>query len=217
MEHLLEGMIDHFREHYQVELFGFAAAAAALYGTYVRTIIPLRVAAIVANAFALIYSAAKGTYPTFVLNFVLLPLNVVRLRAMRRLVHEVDAATSTDLNVEWLRPYMRPKNFAAGAYLIRQGDVATEAFYIVAGEVDLVEIDKTLGPGTLIGEIGLFTPGNKRTMSVRCRTEVHTAVITYEQFKELYFQNPQFGFALLRLIVARLQGNAELSRSAKLS
>jgi CRP/FNR family transcriptional regulator, cyclic AMP receptor protein len=217
MEHLIDSMIEHFREHYQVELFGFAAAAAALYGTYVRTIIPLRVAAIVANAFALIYSASKGTYPTFVLNMVLLPLNVIRLRSMWRLVHEVDAATNDDLNVEWLRPYMNPRNFRAGEFLMRQGEIANEAFYISAGEVELVEIEKTLGPGTLIGEIGLFTPGNRRTMSVRCRTDVHTAVITYDQFKELYFQNPQFGFSLLRLIVARLQGNAELSRQAKLS
>ena len=217
MEHFMQGMIEHFKEHYQIELFGFAAAAAALYGTYVRTIIPLRIAAIVANVFALLYSVSKGTYPTFLLNAVLLPLNVVRLRSMWRLVHEVDAATSGDLNAEWLRPYMRPRNFPAGAFLMRQGEVATDAFYIVAGEVELVEIQKVLGPGSLIGEIGLFTPGNRRTMSVRCRTEVHTATITYDQVKELYFQNPQFGFSLLRLIVARLHDNAELPRQPEMS
>jgi CRP-like cAMP-binding protein len=31
--------------------------------------------------------------------------------------------------------------------------------------------------------------------------------------KELYFQNPQFGFRLLRMIVARLQANRELALS----
>jgi hypothetical protein len=30
----------------------------------------------------------------------------------------------------------------------------------------------------------------------------------------LYFQNPQFGFRLLHLIVARLQSNAELAMPA---
>jgi len=217
MEQFIHNMVEHFREHWGVELFGFAAAAAALYGTYVRTIIPLRVAAIVANALAMVYSGSHGTYPTFLLNAVLLPLNVIRLRAMWRLVHEVEVATQSDLNAEWLRPYMRPKNFPAGAYLMKQGEVATEAFYIVSGELELVEIHKAIGPGTLIGEMGLFTPGNRRTMSVRCRTEVHTATITYEQFKELYFQNPEFGFALLRLIVARLHGNAEVGREGVVS
>jgi len=217
MEHIIQGMIDHFREHYGVELFGFAAAAAGLYGAYVRTIIPLRIAAIVSNAFALVYSISHGTYPTFLLNAILLPLNMVRLRAMWNLVHEVDAATQGDLNVEWLRPYMRPRNFRTGDFLMRQGEVADDAFYILSGEVALVEIQKVVGPGTLIGEMGLFTPGNLRTMSAQCRTDVHTATITYDQFKELYFQNPQFGFSLLRLIVARLHGNAELSQQAKLS
>ena len=212
MNHLIETMIEHFREHYVTELVGFAAAAASLYATYVRTIIPLRIAAIVANALAMVYSFSHGTYPTFLLNAVLLPLNVVRLRAMAHLVREVDAATNDDLNVEWLRPYMRPKNFRAGDFLMRRGEVATDAFYIVSGEVELIEIQKTCGAGTLLGEIGLFTPGNQRTLSVRCKTEVHTARITYEQFKELYFQNPQFGFAVLRLIVARMYDNAELKR-----
>ena len=30
-------------------------------------------------------------------------------------------------------------------------------------------------------------------------------MIDYDRFKELYFQNPQFGFRLLHLVVARLQ------------
>jgi hypothetical protein len=217
MHEFLQHMIEHFRERYHVELWGFAAAAAGLYAFYVRTIIPLRIAAILANALAMVYSVSKGTYPTFLLNAILLPLNFVRLRAMWNLVHEVDTAVKGDLNVEWLRPYMRPRNFQPGDFLMRKDDVATEAFYIVSGDVELVEINKVVGPGTLLGEIGLFTPENRRTLSVRCKTEVHTATISYEQFKELYFQNPQFGFALLRLIVARLHGNAEVPREAKLS
>ena len=215
MEQFLEHLIEHFRERYHVEFWGFAAAGASLYAFYVRTIIPLRIAAIIANALAMVYSVSKGTYPTFLLNAILLPLNFVRLRAMWDLVHEVDTAIQGDLNVEWLRPYMRPRNFQAGEFLMRKGDVATEAFYIVSGEVELVEINKVVEPGTLLGEIGLFTPENRRTLSVRCKTEVHAATINYEQFKELYFQNPQFGFALLRLIVARLHGNAEVPREAK--
>ncbi len=42
-------------------------------------------------------------------------------------------------------------------------------------------------------------------MTVRCKTDVRVATITYDRFKVLYFQNPQFGFYLLRLVVARMQ------------
>ena len=64
------------------EWFGIAAAAASLYAANSKTIIPLRIAAMVANALALIYSFLHGTYPTFALNAVLLPLNAWRLHAM---------------------------------------------------------------------------------------------------------------------------------------
>jgi CRP-like cAMP-binding protein len=46
---------------------------------------------------------------------------------------------------------------------------------------------------------------------------VETARIDYDRFKELYFQNPQFGFHLLHLIVARLQEGRESGRAAALS
>jgi CRP/FNR family cyclic AMP-dependent transcriptional regulator len=199
--------------HY-AELIGVAAAAASLYAAHAKTIIPLRVAAIVANILAMMYSFTHGTYPTFVLNAVLLPLNAWRLHEMLGLIREIDAATKSDMNVDWLLPYMRPKHFKAGDVMMARGEYATEAFYIVSGEVEIVEINKTHGKGTLLGEIGLFTPDGKRLMTVRCKTDVQAARIAYDQFKQLYFQNPQFGFHLLHLIVARLQASSELPQPA---
>ena len=61
--------------HNYAEFVGIAAALASLYAANSKTIIPLRIAAIMANALAMGYSALHGTYPTFVLNAVLLPLN----------------------------------------------------------------------------------------------------------------------------------------------
>jgi CRP/FNR family cyclic AMP-dependent transcriptional regulator len=195
------------------ELIGVAAAAASLYAAHSKTIIPLRVAAIVANLLAMVYSLTHGTYPTFMLNAVLLPLNAWRLHAMLSLIRDIDAATKSDMNVDWLLPYTRPRNFKAGDVIMERGDFATAAFYVVSGEVEIVEIGETFGRGTLLGEIGLFTPDGRRTMTVRCKTDVQTAMIDYDQFKQLYFQNPQFGFRLLHLIVARMQSSGrELPR-----
>jgi CRP/FNR family cyclic AMP-dependent transcriptional regulator len=199
--------------HY-AEVVGVAAAAASLYAAHSKTIIPLRVAAIVANVLAMSYSLLHGAYPTFILNAILLPLNAWRLRAMLGLIHEIDVATKSDMNVDWLLPYTRPQHFKAGDIVMERGEYATAAFYIVTGEVEIVEINETFGKGTLLGEIGLFAPDGRRSMTVRCKTDVQTAKIDYDQFKELYFQNPQFGFHLLHLIVARLQSSRELSRPA---
>ena len=196
------------------ELIGIAAAAASLYAAHARTIIPLRIAAIVANALAMMYSFMHGTYPTFALNAILLPLNSWRLRAMLQLIRDIDFATRHDMNVDWLLPYTRPIHFKAGDTIMRRGEYATAAFYIVSGEVEMVEINATFGKDTLVGEIGLFAPDGRRNMTIRCKTDVHAAQIDYDRFKELYFQNPQFGFRLLHLIVERMQGNRELAQAA---
>jgi hypothetical protein len=201
-------------EFHAAELVGLAAAAASLYAAHAKTIIPLRVAAIVANFLAMMYSLLHGTYPTFLLNAVLLPVNGLRLRSMLKLISDTEIAANSDMSVDWLLPYTRPKSFKAGATLMARGDYATAAYYITAGEVEVLELNVVLGKGTFIGEIGLFTPDGKRTMTIRCKTNVETAVIDYDQFKQLYFQNPQFGFRLLHLIVARMQESRELPPSA---
>lgn len=196
------------------EFFGIAAAIASLYAAQSKTIIPLRWAAIAANALAMVYSFLHGTYPTFVLNAVLLPVNAWRLHAMLRLIRDIDTAIKSDMSAAWLLPYARPKDFKSGDVMMARGDYATAAYYIVGGEVEIPDLGQTLGKGTLIGEIGLFTPDGRRTRTVRCKTDVRTAVLDYDRFKELYFQNPQFGFRLLRLIVARMQASSELVRSS---
>jgi hypothetical protein len=57
---------------YLPELIGGAAAAPSLYAAYSKTIITLRVAAIVANVLAMMYCYSHGAYPTFALNALLL-------------------------------------------------------------------------------------------------------------------------------------------------
>ncbi|HEY7664112.1 MAG TPA: cyclic nucleotide-binding domain-containing protein [Xanthobacteraceae bacterium] len=203
--------------HWYAEVIGIAAAVASLYAAHARTMIPLRVAAVIANALAMTYSFLHGTYPTFALNAILLPLNGWRLRAMLHLIRDIDAATKSDMNVDWLLPYTRPVHFKAGDLIMQRGDNATAAFYITSGEIEMVEINEAQGKGTLVGEIGLFAPHGRRNMTIRCRTAVDAAQIDYDRFKQLYFQNPQFGLRLLHLIVARMQSNLELSQGAAVS
>ena len=120
----------------------------------------------------MIYSGLHGTYPTLVLNAVLLPLNAWRLHGMTQLIRDIETAAKGDLNAEWLLPYTRPKTFKAGEIMMKRGDYAHGAFFVVTGEVELVELGKTVGPGTLLGEIGLFTPDGLRIATARCKTTV---------------------------------------------
>jgi CRP/FNR family cyclic AMP-dependent transcriptional regulator len=187
-----------------VDLIGIAAAAAGLYAAQSKTIIPLRAAAIAASLLAILYGALQGAVVIVIFAAALFVLNAWRLYEMLKLIREISAAAKGDMNVDWLLPYTRPKAFKAGHMLMKRGDYATAAYYIASGEVEIVELDQSFGKGTLLGEIGLFAPDGLRVMSVRCTTDIETAVIDYDQFRELYFANPQFGFRLLHLIVARL-------------
>jgi len=74
-----------------------------------------------------------------------------------------------------------------------------------------------IGPGQVIGEIGLLTPGNTRTQGFVCEEAGAIYEIDYEAVRELYFQNPEFGFYFLTLTSRRLLENiatleAELAR-----
>ena len=118
---------------------------------------------------------------------------------------------------DWLRPYMRAKTYGPGEILFRKGDPASAAFYIVSGLVDLLEIDKTVGEGCLIGETALFTKNNQRSATARCKTLVQATLVDQDEFKLLFRQNPDFAYYTLRLIVGRLQENVESAQDVAAS
>ena len=62
-----------------------------------------------------------------------------------------------------------------------------------------VELGIPLLPGQVVGELGLLTPDQLRTQTLKCVEGDDLLQITYEQLKQLYYQNPQFGFYFLQL------------------
>jgi len=102
---------------------------------------------------------------------------------------------------------MKSVSHRAGDVLFEKGAHAERLFYILAGEIRLEEIGKRLGPGHLVGEIGVFAPDEKRTQTARCETAVELLWIDQSELAQLCYQNPGIAFHLLRLITARLIEN----------
>ncbi|MGA7427942.1 MAG: cyclic nucleotide-binding domain-containing protein [Rhodoplanes sp.] len=171
------------------------------------TVIPLRIAAIGSAFFFLCYGVFAGSFPTIFLYAMLLPLNAYRLRQMIQLIKKVRAAASSDLSVDWLEPFMTKRKYRQGEVVFRKGDSADELFLVVTGNFLVSEIGVELQPGQVFGEIGLLTAGFQRTQSVECIKAGRLMTITYDKVRELYFQNPEFGFYFLRLIGERLLHN----------
>jgi CRP-like cAMP-binding protein len=115
--------------------------------------------------------------------------------------------------MEWLKPYMVRHTAKRGDVLFQKGDVSSAMFYTISGRYRLKEIGQDVEPGQLIGEIGLISPENKRTLTFECVEDGELLTISYDHVRELYFQNPEFGFYFLQLISKRLFKDIERSQA----
>lgn len=196
-------MIDGLGSMNGIDVLGWLAGALVLATFYLKTMIPLRTVAILSNLAFASYGFLSGAIPIAVLHCVLLPLNLLRLHEMRVLIRRVRQASRGNLSMEMLVPYMKVKTAHAGDALFKQGDYAEELFLIIKGRVRIEERDIIVKPGQLIGEMGLFSPGQKRTAGAICETEVEYAAVDEDRIWELFYQNPEFGAYLLRIVVQR--------------
>lgn len=183
---------------------GWLAAGLTLVSFFQKRMIPLRLAAIAANVTFIAYAVLIGAWHVMALHVTLLPFNILRLIEMQRLTEKVRVASQGDLDMAWLKPFMSKRTARKGEILFRKGDVANAMFYTVTGRYRLAEIERDVPPGEVVGEIGLIAPDNKRTLTFECIEDGDLLTITYGQVKQLYYQNPQFGFFFLQLISARL-------------
>ena len=196
-----------------VEGIGYLASLLVFCTFYMKTMIPLRCVAITSNVVFMTYGLVGKVYPVFVLHAILLPLNCIRLRQMRTLIRKVREASRADLSMEWLIPLMTRQEFESGHVLFRMGDPANSMYLILEGSVRITELGVLLGPGTLVGEMGLFAPDNRRTGTAVCESDVEVGAITDEKVLQLYYQNPTFGFYMFRLVLKRLLENERLLRA----
>src|ERR1700731_475646 len=172
-----------------------------------QTMVPLRVANMIGCAFFAGFGALAGNVTTFLLYFLMVPINAYRLRQMLTLVKKARGATQGDTSMEWLKPFMSERKYRKGDVLFKKDDAANEMFLTVTGKFLVKEIKVELPPGRLMGELGFLSPDNKRTATVECLEDGHVLTITYEKLLEIYFQNPQFGYYFLVLTSQRLLEN----------
>ena len=201
-----------------IETIGYLAAAANVFVFVSNTMIPLRIAASVANALFAVYFFIDGYYGLCALNNFLLPVNLVRLKQMRDLVDHMRRAKSdgagTSFDYEWLRPYMRTIKLPAGFTLHYQGDLADEAYVLLRGEVRLFEPGVVLKPVAFFGEMGMFTDENRRTATAIADSDIELLAIRYDDLLQLAAQDPEFSFYLMRLMMRRMQHNLEIAENA---
>ena len=100
--------------------------------------------------------------------------------------------------MDWLKPFMTKSQCKKGDVLFAKDAIADAMYYTVSGRYRLTELGIEIGPGQLIGELGMLAPSNRRTASFECIEDGVLLSVTYSQVEELYYQNPSFGFYFLR-------------------
>jgi len=181
------------------------AGALVIVSAFVKTMIPLRCLAVGGNLGFLIYGALHPSFIMVLLHGTMLPINLYRTAEMVRLTRRVRAsADSSDLSGVWLRPYMRKKRLRKNGVLFHKGDEATHLYFLADGRIEFVEIGEVMEAGRLFGEIAFFAPNKRRTLTARCVTPCTVLQIDENTFRQLYYQNPAFGFEVVKLVAGRL-------------
>jgi len=193
-------------------IFGFIGAALTVASYLMKSMLPLRLVALAACVFLVIYAVQGGSWPTVLLYLAMIPINGKKVYEIRKLVRAIEEAKSDAPVAQWLLPHMKRREVKAGQTLWLCGDVATEMVYIERGQLRLVEHGELLGPGALVGEIGLFAPDNRRTSAIVCETDCTLHALSAEAMAQLYYVNPKLGYHVMRLIVARLMHDTEVAR-----
>src|SRR6202789_3769991 len=98
-----------------------------------QTMVPLRVANMIGCAFFAGFGALGGSITTFLLYFLMVPINAFRLRQMLNLVKKARSATQGDTSMEWLKPFMTERKYRKGDVLFKKDDNADEMFLTVTG------------------------------------------------------------------------------------
>ncbi len=172
-----------------------------------KTMVPLRILAIVANCSLIVFFGFTHQWIPFLLQIIALPLNGWRLYQMLVLIRHVRDAIRGSTSMEWLKPFMMRRRFRKGDILFAKGEPANDMFCTLTGRYRLIELGIELKPGQVVGELAMLAPDNRRTATLECIEDGEALSITYEQVEQLYYQNPTFGFYFLRLATARLFDN----------
>ena len=71
-----------------------------------------------------------------------------------------------------------------------------------------VSLGVEMGKGALFGEIGIFSHDKSRTATAKTLEDSSLLLVTADKARELYYQNPDFGFFIVDLITRRLMEDA---------
>lgn len=111
------------------------------------------------------------------------------------------------------------RSFHPGQTLLEEGDDHDHVYFLLQGEAEIIKnlgtSDERLlairGPGTIIGEMSLFSERSRHTATVRARTALQTLETSRAELDKLLRREPALSYALLRTLSRRLEESENLT------
>ncbi len=184
-----------------------AALLLAILASFMRTMPGLRMFAMAACVLAIAAGAVGQIAWLWIGAAMALAINAWRhfeARAtVRRLTGDGEPSPTA------LFAFVSRETLEPGQVLFKRGDPGDEMYLIVEGEIEIVELAKTLGTGQVLGEVALLVPSHRRSATARAKSRVTLARMTRRDMELTALQNPAFGFELLKLVARRLSDDVE--------
>lgn len=100
----------------------------------------------------------------------------------------------------------------AGQALFQEGDEGNQMYVLETGTAEVViqsRVLETLEHGSIVGEMGLVSPG-PHSASVIARTDCEFVAVDEKRFQFLVQQTPYFAIQVMRLMAERLRATNKL-------
>lgn len=125
----------------------------------------------------------------------------------------------TEDELQQLLDGSRTQHFEVGTFLIREGAREDELIVVLEGEVEIVKALGTSeerqlavrGKGTVLGELGLFSPERTHTATVRATTPVSALRLSGADLEDLIQRHPSMLRALLLTVAKRLRDSENMT------
>lgn len=109
---------------------------------------------------------------------------------------------------------LQPRTHAPDGYIVREGEVGKEIYFISHGQVEIIsdnskKVHGTLEAGDYFGDLSLLL-GEKRTASVRTTTYCEIFVLTSQEFNRIKKEYPEFKEVLKKSSAEKTEKTSEL-------
>jgi len=191
---------------------GYLASLLVLCTFCARTMVPLRLIALGSNVAFLAYGALLHLYPVLLLHAVLMPVNLWRLTEILRLKGHVHKSARGDAVFAALMPFAARLTVGKGEVVIRKGESSDCLYLVFEGALWVADAEVELGPGSVVGEMGVLSDTHLRTATVTALEDSALGRVSAQDFDRVYYTNPSLGLSLIRLIISRLTDEVETLR-----